>query len=206
MLALLGWNDGSGQEIFSLEELIQRFDLGRVHKGGAKFDYEKAKWFNQEWIRKSSASRLLPEVKAVLASDGIISDDDQLCKIIDLVKERCTLIPDFREQAGFFFKAPSAWDESMLQGKWNAAKVTFFNTYIEQVSQLTNWDAADMETLFKALATEKSIKPGELMAPFRLMLVGGKFGPPVFQIAMVIGREETLRRIRTGLDAWPVAS
>jgi glutamyl-tRNA synthetase len=183
LLAMLGWNDGSGQEIFTLDELIQRFDLERVHKGGAKFDYEKAKWFNQEWIKRSSTERLLPDVKAVFAAEGIHPTDEALSTAIAAVKERCVLIPDFKEQAGFFFTAPTNWDESMLQGKWNAAKVDFFKTYSTQVASSSEWNATELEATFKALATERAIKPGELLAPMRLMLVGGKFGPPVFQIA-----------------------
>ena len=204
LLAVLGWNDGSGQEIFTIDELIEKFDLERVHKGGAKFDYEKAKWFNQEWIKRSSAERLLPDVKAVFAAEGIHPIDAALATAIDLVKERCTLIPDFREQAGFFFTAPKTWDESMLQGKWNAAKVEFFKTYSALVAASPEWNASALETQFKAMAAEKAIKPGELLAPMRLMLVGGKFGPPVFQIAEVIGKEETLARISAALHSWQV--
>jgi glutamyl-tRNA synthetase len=118
------------------------------------------------------------------------------------VKERCTLIPDFKEQAGFFFTAPKIWDESMLQGKWNAAKVEFFKTFSSQISTSPEWNAASLESAFKALATEKAIKPGELLAPMRLMLVGGKFGPPVFQIAELIGKEDTLARIEASLKVW----
>ncbi len=205
MLAMLGWNDGSGQEIFPIDELIRKFDLERVHKGGAKFDYEKAKWFNQEWIKRSSAQRLLPDVKSLFAQDRINPSDELLAKVIDLVKERCTLIPDFKDQAGFFFTAPKSWDESMLQGKWNAAKVGFFRDFSGKVANGVDWNAAALESTFKTLATEKGIKPGELMAPMRLMLVGGKFGPPVFQIAELIGKTETLSRVAAALDAWHVA-
>jgi len=204
LLAMLGWNDGSGQEIFTLEELVQKFDLERVHKGGAKFDYEKARWFNQEWIKRSSAERLLPDVKAVFAAGGIHPPDDQLARVIDLVKERCTLIPDFQEQAGFFFSAPTTWDETLLQGKWNAAKVEFFQSFSRQIAGTPDWNAATLEAQFKALATEKAIKPGELLAPLRLMLVGGKFGPPVFQIAELIGKEETLARISAASSSWQI--
>src|SRR4030095_12793251 len=100
MLAMLGWNDGSGQEIFTLDELIQKFSIDRVHKGGAKFDFEKAKWFNHEWIKRSDVGRLKPEVNHVLAQHNIAVDDDgKLVKVIELVKDRCTLLTDFYEQA-----------------------------------------------------------------------------------------------------------
>src|SRR4029078_6707989 len=105
MLAMLGWNDGTDQEIFSLDELIQKFSIEKVHKGGAKFDFEKAKWFNHEWIKKTEAGSLKADVRRILGDNGIsIIDDEQLVKVIALVKERCTLLPDFVEQAGFFFQ------------------------------------------------------------------------------------------------------
>ncbi|RYY38449.1 MAG: glutamate--tRNA ligase [Chitinophagaceae bacterium] len=195
LLALLGWNDGTEQELFTLEELIQRFQMEKVHKGGAKFDFEKAQWFNHEWIKRSTAGRLLPDVKALLLSKGITPNDDaQLAKVIDLVKERCTLLPDFAQQGGFFFAAPSEWDTAAFASKWTPAKQSFFETYGNRIS--TASDATSFESIFKQSAEEAGIKPGELQLPLRIMLVGGKFGPPVFSIAELIGAEETKARIR----------
>jgi len=198
LLAVLGWNDGTEQEIFSLEELVEKFSIERVHKGGAKFDFEKAKWFNHEWIKKLPVSRYKSEVKAILESNGLtIADDAYLEKVMELVKDRCTLLTDFYIQAGFFFKAPETLDLAAVQPKWDSNKNDFFETLTAQLSASETWDAATIENSFKTLATEKNIKPGELQLPMRVMLVGGKFGPAVFVIAEAIGKEETVRRIES---------
>ncbi|MDA9554945.1 glutamate--tRNA ligase [Pelobium sp.] len=203
MLAMLGWNDGTDQEIFSLDELIIKFSLERIHKGGAKFDYEKAKWYNAEWIKRSSASYLLPYVKEVLAKHQINAiDDEYLLAVIDLVKERCTLLPDFYAQSIFFFKEPEKYDLEAVQPKWNADKAEFFKAFIQNINSENLIDSAALEASFKSLAAEKNIKVGELMLPFRIMLVGGKFGPQVFDIAAKIGKEATIARIEKALNAF----
>lgn len=203
MLAMLGWNDGGEQEIFNLEELISKFSLDRIHKGGAKFDYEKAKWYNAEWIKRSSASHLLPYVSEILEKHSITpSSETYLLSVIDLVKERCTLLTDFNEQTSFFFKAPEQFDLNAVKPKWTEDKVTFFEAFIQNLKSITFENSAALEENFKALAAEKTLKTGELMLPFRVMLVGGKFGPQVFDIATMIGKEETINRIEKALIAF----
>ena len=200
LLALLGWNDGSEKELYTIDELIQQFSLERVHSAGAKFDYEKAKWFNHEWIKQSKSSYLLPVVKNQLDQAGIsITDDTLLAKVIDLTKERCTLLPDFVQQTSFFFKAPTEWDMAAVKPKWNDDKKAFFEEFINTLNGLSDWTSASIETSFKELAAAKAIKPGELQLPLRIMLVGGKFGPPVFEIAELIGKGETISRVERAL-------
>ncbi len=195
LLAMLGWTDGTEQEIFTLDELIEKFSIDRVHKGGAKFNYEKAKWFNHEWIKKMSIDRLKPDIKGIFENAGIeITDQLQFEKIISLVKDRCTLLTDFIEQAGFFYKPPSSYDIAALKGKWDDTKASFFNSFLVDINK-TTWESVAIEEAFRNRAAEMNIKPGELQLPFRIMLVGGKFGPPVFEIASVLGREETISRI-----------
>jgi glutamyl-tRNA synthetase len=203
LLALLGWNDGTEQEIFSIEELIEKFSLERVHSAGAKFDYEKAKWFNHEWVKKSSVHRLQSAVKTLLAQNNIIvSDDTLLEKVIELVKDRCTLLPDFVQQSSFFFKAPETLDVDAVKPKWNEDKKNFFIGYIEKLEAPVDWNVVSLENSFKELAGEKSIKTGDLLFLFRMMLVGGKFGPPVFNIAELLGKEETIRRINKAINMF----
>ena len=238
LLAMLGWNDGTGQELFSLDELIQKFNMDRVHKGGAKFDYEKAKWFNHEWIKRLPASAYSDQVLPLFQAAGItISDADlvqppipgpdlipdfppvfgdptldpqpiglgipqpenlpsRFQQILDLVKERCHLLPDFVQQAGFFFQTPVNIDLDSVKPKWTPAKAQFFAELIRQLELTTNFEAAALEANFKEMAAAAAIKPGELLMPLRVMLVGGKFGPHVFDIAALLGPEETIRRIR----------
>jgi glutamyl-tRNA synthetase len=201
MLALLGWNDGTEQEIFSLNEMVDRFSMERVHVHGAKFDFEKAKWFNHEWIKKSDVKRLKPDVKKIFKDNGIaIYDENKLEKVIELIKERCTLLTDFLQQGGFFFVAPAEIDIKAILPKWDANKNHFFVELIRAYSLINLWDVIDLEHTFKELAAANKLKPGELMLPFRIMLVGAKFGPGVFEISALLGKEETIKRIERTLS------
>jgi len=202
-LALLGWNDGTEQEIFTLEELIQKFTIERVHSGGAKFDYEKAKWFNHEWIKRLPVAGYQLLVKRIFEEHGVtINDDENFLKILDLVKGRCTLLSDFYDQSHFFFRAPQEYDVNAVKAKWTEGKKIFFGSFIEEMKATDLWESAFIEDGFKKLAMMQNIKPGELQLPFRIMLVGGKFGPPVFDIATMLGKEETIQRIQKALTVF----
>lgn len=200
MLAMLGWNPGVEQEIFSIQELIEKFSVERVHKGGAKFDFEKAKWYNGEWIKKYKFEGLRFKVKEVLGDIAANHEDDFIDKVIELTKDRCTLLNDFVQQASFFFKLPETIDTAAIQPKWDEKKNLFFIEAIRMFQQSVLWQAADLETSFKELAAANDLKPGELMLPLRIMLVGGKFGPGVFDVAAIIGKEETVKRIEHTLS------
>jgi glutamyl-tRNA synthetase len=203
MLAMLGWNPGTEQEIFTLDELIEAFSMERVNKAGAKFDFEKAKWFNHEWIQKKEVASYSLQVKGLLAEKGInITDDVYFEKVLELVKGRCTLLSDFYEQASYFFIAPTTWDVDAVKPKWTDDKNNFFIAFIEKIKVENNFTAEEIEKIFKELATEKNIKPGELQLPMRIMLVGAKFGPAVFDIAPMIGKAETINRIEKALDVF----
>jgi glutamyl-tRNA synthetase len=203
MLAMLGWNDGTDREILSLDELIQNFSIEKVHKGGAKFDYEKAKWFNHEWIKKLPVDSYKQQVKKYFAEKGLhITDDASFESVLDLVKDRCTLLTDFWEHSYFFFKAPAEYDTAPIQAQWNENKKNFFNLFTTAIKSIDSWNAGMLETSFKQLAEQASIKPGELQLPLRIMLVGGKFGPPVFNIAEVLGKKETIDRINSALMSF----
>jgi glutamyl-tRNA synthetase len=197
LLVMLGWNDGTGQEIFTLEEMVEKFNMERVHKGGAKFDYEKAKWFNHEWIKNSPAANYQLQVKALFEEKGIvIKDDRQFETVLELIKERCTFLTDFIQQAAFFFEYPAEVDLSAIKSKWTEQKTQFFAELMRAYELLPGWLHDDLETTFKEMAAAHQIKPGELLQPLRIMLVGGKYGPGVFDIAIILGREETEKRIK----------
>jgi glutamyl-tRNA synthetase len=200
-LALLGWNDGTEQEIFSINELIEKFSIERVHKAGAKFDFEKAKWFNHEWIKKLTADRLLLTVKPILIESGIeINDDEKLKIVIELIKNRCVLLTDFVQQASFFFQSPKEIDVNAIKPKWNEHKQQFFAELIRTYQLAITWQHEALENSFKELAAANQMKPGDVLLPLRIMLVGGKFGPHVFNIAEVLGKEETIQRIKHTLS------
>lgn len=214
LLAMLGWNDGSGQELFTLKELIDKFALDRVHKGGAKFDFDKAKWFNHEWIKRLPVTEYIDQVKALFiegfaaalsADEGLpqqripeaISGPNEATfeKVLTLVKDRCTFLPDFVQQASFFFVPPATIDTDAVQPKWTAEKQLFFAELIRQFGFISQWEAPILEKEFKEMAAAAAIKPGDLLLPLRIMLVGGKFGPGVFDVVTLLGKEETLHRI-----------
>ena len=205
LLALLGWNDGTDKEIFSIDELIAQFSLERVHKGGAKFDYEKAKWFNQEWIKRTSNDQLASLVKPFYDDAQIeVHEPAYLVKVIGLIKDRCHLLTDFITQGSFFFKAPTEIDTASILTKWEEKKQAFFAALTEAYAEMINNGdthpiAADLEIHFKALAATHEIKPGDLMLPFRIMLVGGKFGPGVFDIIQAIELKDAKERIEYSL-------
>jgi glutamyl-tRNA synthetase len=201
LLAMLGWNDGTDKEVFTIQELIAGFSLSHVHKGGAKFDYEKAKWFNQEWIKKMDNETLATLVQPYLDQAKIeVHEHSYLVKIIGIVKERCQLLPDFVTQASFFFAAPTEIDKASIAQKWDEKKRTFFEALIKVYTDniaagMITAPAVDLEVAFKELAATHELKPGELMLPFRIMLVGGKFGPGVFDIVEAIELKDTIHRI-----------
>lgn len=198
LLAMLGWNDGTDKEIFTIEELIAAFSMDRVHKGGAKFDFEKAKWFNQEWIKQTDAKTLLPEVKKILGDSA--AHETFTLQVINLVKDRCVLLSDFAQQAGYFFNHPTTIDIAAIKPKWDDKKTLFFTELMRTYETEQFWQAADLEKAFKEIAAVNELKPGELMLPFRIMLVGGKFGPGVFDIAALIGKDATIARIKHTLS------
>ncbi len=203
MLALLGWNDGTQQEIFSLTELVRVFETERIGKAGAKFDFEKAKWFNREWIKVSKADHLLNAVKQEMEKAAIaITDDRYLCRVIDVVKDRCTLLSDFITQGEYFFKYPKEIDAAAIKPKWTRQKASFFERYAAAYDDQIS--AMEAEQRFKTLAEENNLKPGEMMLPLRIMLVGRKFGPGVFEIAKLLGKEITRNRIISGLQILAV--
>jgi len=203
LLATLGWNDGTDQEIFTLDELVEKFTMDRVSKAGAKFDFEKAKWFNAEWIKRSEAESLKSEIQRILEDKGItVTDEDYLLKVIDKVKDRCVLLPDFYQQAAYFFEQPKEYDLPSVKPKWTDAKTDFFKELLSRFNAADKWEELELETVFKTLAEEKGIKAGEVLLPFRIMLVGGKFGLHVFDIAALLGKDETIDRIEKALAVF----
>jgi len=195
MLAMLGWNDGTGQEIFSLDELVSRFSIERVHKGGAKFDYEKAKWFNHQYIQHTDNATLAGLALPYITAQGVTPETAFLEQIVGLIKDRCTLLPDFWAQGHFFFATPEITELAAIKDKWNDQKQQFFTGWATTLETMGAWNQQELETSFNDHATQNGLKKGDVMLPFRIMLVGGKYGPGVFAISELIGKEETIKRI-----------
>lgn len=199
MLAMLGWHDGSEQEVYSLSQLVAAFSIDRVHKAGARFDYEKAKWFNHQHIQHRPNTELATLLLPFLAQHQATPDHDWLTRIVALVKERCSLLTDFWAQSHFFFQPPETIAIDAIQGKWNDSKTEFFNQWIVALEACSDSSAPALETVFNELLAQYPLKKGDVLLPFRIMLVGDKYGPGVFDIASLIGAAETTARVRRTL-------
>lgn len=200
MLALLGWNDGTEQEIFTLEELIARFDLSRVHKAGARFDFEKGKWINEQHLQRLSAEQIQEAVLPYFLDQGLDPDPEKFARVIPLIRDRCALLSDFWTQGSYFFRPPQPLHMDALTHQWEEKRKSFFEALAQWLESTPSEEAASLEEQFGQLAKEFGLKKGQLMLPFRIMLVGDKFGPGLFDIVEIIGFQETASRIRTALE------
>jgi len=200
-LALLGWNDGTEKELFSLEELAQTFDLKRVHKAGAKFDPEKNKWFNHQYLIHKSDEELAKQFKLIVAEKtGKIEElnPEKLAKIVSLIKERAHFVNEFWELSNFFFEAPTQYDEKAAKN-WKEETPGLMLELIKILEYITDFTSNSIETIVKSWMTENEIGMGKIMQPFRLSLVGALKGPHLFDIVELIGKEETIKRIQKAI-------
>jgi glutamyl-tRNA synthetase len=191
-LALLGWNDGTDKEIYTLEELVEAFDLNRVHKAGAKFDPEKNKWFNHQYLIKQKDEDLAKSFTPIVAEKGISTSENQLTKIVSLIKERANFVSEFWDLSDFFFVAPTAYDEKASKN-WKAETPALMQELISVIEEITDFTSANIETIVKDWMTKNEIGMGKIMQPFRLSLVGALKGPHLFDIVELIGKQETIR-------------
>ena len=198
-LALLGWNDGTDKEIFSLDELSQSFDLSRVHKSGAKFDPEKNKWFNHQYLVKQDDETLAKAFAPILYAKGIDVDYSTLVRIVSLIKERAHFVSEFWDLADYFFVAPSSYDEKAAKN-WKEDTPQLMQRVIEVLSGIEDFASANIETILKDWMAQNEISMGKVMQPFRLSLVGALKGPHLFDIAEMIGKDETVSRIQKAIN------
>lgn len=197
-LALLGWNPGNDEEIMDMDRLIEMFSFDRISHSGARFDQDKMKWFNQTYIRNSSNEALLPLVKAELAKANVETNDDALLlQVVALLKERVTFLPDFAGMAGMFFADPADFDENMVQKRWKPESKDYLQDLHHRWDALPEWKSQPLHDAFEALLADRELNNGQVLAPLRLALTGIPNGPGVFDIAEVIGKEASLRRIET---------
>ncbi len=196
-LALLGWNDGTDQEIFSLEELAQKFDLNRVHKAGAKFDPEKNKWFNHHYLQQQSNESLAEAFAPTLAEKGISTALD-VTKVVSLIKERADFVTDFWDLADYFFVAPTTYDEKASKN-WKEDTPHLMQQLISVLENIGDFTSVNIETIVKDWMTKNEIGMGKVMQPFRLSLVGALKGPHLFDIVELIGKDETIKRLEKAI-------
>jgi len=196
MLAFLGWNPGTTQEIFSLEELAEVFTLERVSKAGAKFDPDKTRWFQQQYLRQQSNSDLVDTLNTLC--EGKYSKE-QLDVVCELMKERATFVADMLIDGAYLVEKPSRYDEETIAKKWKAETASIMNEWKEVMSNLSQFDAHTIETAFKSFLAEKQLGTGAVLLPFRLTITGVGAGPGMFDIASFLGKEEVLKRMEEGL-------
>ena len=197
-LALLGWNDGTDKELFSLDELVAAFDLNRVHKSGAKFDPEKNKWFNHQYLQKQNNTDLAKAYSIVLHEKGITVDHDKLELLVSLIKERAHFVSEFWELSDFFFNAPTSYDEKASKN-WNADTPRLLQELISVLENVGDFASSNIETIVKDWMTKNEIGMGKVMQPFRLSLVGALKGPHLFDIVEWIGKAETIKRLEKAI-------
>lgn len=197
-LALLGWNDGTDKELFSLEELVESFDLNRVHKSGAKFDPEKNKWFNHQYLIKQNNEDLAKSFTPTLVEKGFSTPLEVTTKIVSLVKERAHFVSEFWDLTDFFFQAPTSYDEKASKN-WKEETPALMQELISTLEYIDGFDSANIEAIVKDWLTKNEIGMGKVMQPFRLSLVGALKGPHLFDIVEIIGKEETIARIQKAI-------
>jgi glutamyl-tRNA synthetase len=198
-LALLGWNDGTEKELFTLEELTEAFDLKRVHKSGAKFDPEKNKWFNHQYLLKKYNTVLAESFAPILIEKGFDISKFDLTRIVSLIKDRAHFVSEFWEMSDFFFVAPTTYDEKARKN-WKEETPTLMQELISVLEEITDFTSINIETIVKDWMTKNEIGMGKVMQPFRLSLVGALKGPHLFDIVEVIGKEETISRIQKAIS------
>ena len=199
-LSLLGWNPGTEQEIFNLQELIDAFSFERCSKSGAKFDFEKGKWFNHKYIQETADALLAEMVKPALTEKGIEFGKDFTTRAVGLVKERMYLLCDFWSQSSFLFEAPTTYDEKVIKKRWKTETPAQMNELTTVLDQIEDFSSQNQETIVKQWIAQKGYNLGGIMNAFRLAVVGESKGPHMFDITELIGKDETIARIRRAVD------
>lgn len=203
MLALLGWNPGTEQEIFSMDELIEAFSLERVGKAGSKFDPEKTKWFNHQYLVKRSDSSIALDFSIFLQEKGITSDNETITKVVSLVKERVNFVKEIWNESYFFFETPTEYDDQVVKKRWKAETPAQMRALAEMLATIDAFEPSNLDEVIKVWIETNSYGMGAVMNALRLLLVGAAKGPHLADIMAIIGKDETLKRISKGLSSLP---
>jgi len=200
MLSLLGWNPGTEQELFSLDELTKIFSLERVVKSGSRFDPEKAKWFNKHYFQTKSVEELSNLFKIVLAEKGVESHNEKTSAVVSEIKERCEFVSELWEQSSYFFEAPAEYDAKTVKKRWKEDTPEKLTEIVAMFANVETWKAESIKEEFSTFMNEKEWGFGMIMNPLRLSLVGGNMGPDLFVICELLGKEETMQRINSAIE------
>ena len=200
MLSFLGWNPGTTQEIFSMNELIQSFSLDRVGKAGAKFDFDKTKWFNQQYLRAKNKEDLANELQIILKENNIKMDDKFVASVCNQLKERATFVKDMWLEGAYYFSAPTNYDEKTIRKKWKEDTPRFLSELKIRLEKISDFSSINIEIEFKKYLEDNDLGMGRLLPAFRLALTGLGMGPSLFDIASLLGKTETLTRMQVALN------
>ncbi|GGH42179.1 glutamate--tRNA ligase [Dyadobacter endophyticus] len=200
-LALLGWNAGTEQEIFSMDELIASFSFERVHKAGARFDIQKANWFNQQYLKQLDDAAIIEQLKPLYSAKGINVNDDQLVQIVHLLKDRVHFVKEIVSESLFLFAAPEEFDQDVVIKKWNEEAVNAIGGFKEALAGFEgNFVAHDIKEVLSATMESLGIKMGKIMQALRLAVTGAGAGPDLMIIMEILGKDEVVRRLETALS------
>jgi len=200
MLSFLGWNPGTTQEIFSMEGLIEAFSLERVGKAGAKFDFDKTRWFNQQYLRSKSREELAQDLQIILKENGVEAEDNFVETVCEQLKERATFVKDMWEEGKYYFSVPTIYDEKTIRKKWKEDTPKYVLELKNKLSVLSDFSSENIEVEFKKYLEENELGMGRLLPAFRVCLTGLGMGPSLFDIASLLGKEETIKRMETALE------
>ncbi|QOI96554.1 MAG: glutamate--tRNA ligase [Flammeovirgaceae bacterium] len=203
-LAFLGWNPGTEQEIFSMEALINAFSIERIGRAGARFDIQKATWFNEQYIRAKPIAELTDYLNQQLALQGISCSPEKAAKIVTAMRDRVSFPKDFYEHGRFFFHAPATFDSAVIAKKWNADAARFFKAVIAALKILDQFNAETLKTTIEQVTTGLGIKAGQVMQILRVAITGDSSGPDLMMTLEIIGREETVNRLGFALSNFQV--
>ena len=199
-LALLGWNPGTEQELFTLEELVKAFDISKCSLHGAKFDYPKGIWFNHEYILKKSDEEIATLFAPIVANNGVDETMERIQQVVHLMKDRVNFVKELWDLCTFFFIAPASYDEKTVKKRWKEYSAQQMAELSDVLSGITDFTVEGQEPVVMCWVEEKGYKLGDVMNAFRLALVGKGIGPGMFDISAFLGKEETLRRIQRAVE------
>lgn len=200
MLALLGWNPGTEQEIFSMEELIKEFTIERVGKSGSRFDPGKIKWFNHHYLISKPVEELTALFQEILKNRGIAAKDEFVNRVVAQVKDRSDFVSNFWDQSYFFFERPKSYDTDLVKKKWQPETPGTLKDFCEVLKEINDFEAPVVKSEAEAFMQQRGSGLGQLMNPLRLCLVGGSFGPDLVLICEMLGKEEVVARIGLALE------
>ncbi|WP_035562663.1 glutamate--tRNA ligase [Hymenobacter sp. IS2118] len=198
-LAFLGWNPGSQQEIFSMEELIEAFSIERVSKSPARFDQNKVKWYNEHYLRAKSNAELAPYLLTALAEHGIACSPEKAEQIVGVMKERVSFPNDFWQEAKYFFQAPDSYDEQVVSKKWNPQVAAALAAYADALAGAAEPTAEALKGLFNQTIEAQGLKPGQVLQALRVAVTGAGAGPDLFETLVILGVAEVAARLRAAV-------